>query len=183
MSSRWFSNTCMPNGIGHHCLRCLMYVVMVKVVISTPAFIVASLYKLPGIILRPGDDKSTPTLCPYSIYLDKRFRMECAPNKFPHPSPNRYETILKQRHVQLLGRSIDLNALLTQRLSSSLIKAIDVAISKFEANDLCSIVVSLCGGKCSGLHSQLLNGRCWEALSVSHHSASFSCFLWCAAID
>lgn len=75
-----------------------------------------------------------------SIYLDKRFRMECAPNKFPHPSPNRYETILKQRHVQLLGRSIDLNALLTQRLSSSLIKAIDVAISKFEANDLCSIV-------------------------------------------
>ena len=25
------------------------------------------------------------------------------------PPPNRYETILKQRHVQLLGRSIDLN--------------------------------------------------------------------------
>ncbi len=36
-----------------------------------------------------------------SILLDKRFRAECLPAKYPHPVPNRYETILKQRHVQV----------------------------------------------------------------------------------
>jgi len=50
-------------------------------------------------------------------------------------------TILKQRHVQLLGRSLDLNALLSQRLASSLLKAIDLSIAKFESNDLSGIVV------------------------------------------
>ena len=191
-----------------------------------------------------------------SSLLDKKFRSMCQPQKFPHPSPNRYVTILKQRHVQvhrecvanhlvcfhtphltcdscwggpfsccgkytpwglcvihhqfhgwifstcvgcfmyvqhecgwqsmnwhteidvhnvwqwasflflalhlllspsfasppplsslfsllqLLGRSIDLNALLGQRLQSNMLKAINLAISKFEASDLCSIVVS-----------------------------------------
>jgi len=75
-----------------------------------------------------------------SILLDKRFRADCAPAKFAHPSPNRYETVLKQRHVQLLGRSIDLNSLLGQRLGSNMLKAIDFAISKFEASDLCGIM-------------------------------------------
>ena len=42
---------------------------------------------------------------------------------------------------QLLGRSIDLNALLGQRLQSNMLKAINLAISKFEASDLCSVVV------------------------------------------
>lgn len=51
-------------------------------------------------------------------------------------------TILKQRHVQLVGRSLDLNALLSQRLGISMIKAMDLAISKFESSDLCEIVVS-----------------------------------------
>ncbi len=37
----------------------------------------------------------------HSILLDKRFRAECLPAKYPHPVPNRYETILKQRHVQV----------------------------------------------------------------------------------
>lgn len=44
---------------------------------------------------------------------------------------------------QLLGRSIDLNALLGQRLRSNMLKAINLAISKFEASDLCSVVVSV----------------------------------------
>ena len=46
-------------------------------------------------------------LSPNSIMLDKRFRTECAPAKFSFPTPNRYETILKQRHVQVRswGRS------------------------------------------------------------------------------
>ena len=77
-----------------------------------------------------------------SIHLDKRFRAECAPNKFSYPPPNRYVTILKQRHVQLLGRSIDLNSLLGQRLRSNMLKAVQLAVSKFESSDLCGIVVS-----------------------------------------
>ena len=36
-----------------------------------------------------------------STVLDKRFRALCLPNKFPYPSPNRYVTVLKQRHVQV----------------------------------------------------------------------------------
>lgn len=44
--------------------------------------------------------------------------------------------------LQLLGRSIDLNSLLGQRLGSNLLKAIDLAISKFEASNLCGIMVS-----------------------------------------
>ncbi|KAL5460570.1 hypothetical protein EMCRGX_G034022 [Ephydatia muelleri] len=75
-----------------------------------------------------------------NIMLDKRFRTECAPAKFSFPTPNRYETILKQRHVQLLGRSIDLNYLIAQRLNSSMLKSLDMAIQKFEASDLCHIV-------------------------------------------
>lgn len=78
-----------------------------------------------------------------SIILDKKFRAECTPHKFPSPPPNRYVTILKQRHVQLLGRSLDLNALLGQRMGSNMIKAIDLAIAKFESSDLCGIVVRL----------------------------------------
>ena len=83
----------------------------------------------------------TPYTC--SIVLDKKFRAECAPHKFPSPPPNRYVTILKQRHVQLVGRSLDLNALLGQRMRSNMIHAIDLAISKFESSDLCAIVVSV----------------------------------------
>ena len=77
-----------------------------------------------------------------SILLDKRFRSECQPHKFSYPPPNRYQTILKQRHVQLLGRSIDLNALLGQRIQSNMLKAIQLAVAKFESSDLCAIVVS-----------------------------------------
>ena len=43
---------------------------------------------------------------------------------------------------QLLGRSIDLNRLLAQRLKSNLLRAIDLSISKFESCDICGIMVS-----------------------------------------
>ena len=36
-----------------------------------------------------------------SVILDKRFRSEFPSNNFPHPPPNRYETLLKQKHVQV----------------------------------------------------------------------------------
>ncbi|XP_022901321.1 cytoplasmic FMR1-interacting protein [Onthophagus taurus] len=78
-----------------------------------------------------------------SIFLDKRFRMECAAlgaYMLPYPRANRYETLLKQRHVQLLGRSIDLNKLITQRINADMQKSLDFAISKFEAGDITGIM-------------------------------------------
>ena len=79
-----------------------------------------------------------------SILLDKRFKAECmsAGSYLAHPRANRYETLLKQRHVQLLGRSVDLNRLVTQRINADMHKSLDLAISKFEAGDITGIVVS-----------------------------------------
>ncbi|GIX94913.1 cytoplasmic FMR1-interacting protein [Caerostris darwini] len=76
-----------------------------------------------------------------SILLDKRFRAECASygTCFHYPPANRYETLLKQRHVQLLGRSIDLNRLIAQRVNAALQKSLDLAISRFEAGDITGI--------------------------------------------
>lgn len=79
-----------------------------------------------------------------SILLDKRFRVECEVLGFNfhqnYPRNNRYETLLKQRHVQLLGRSIDLNKLITQRINADLHKSLELAISRFEATDVTGIV-------------------------------------------
>ncbi|GFR33631.1 cytoplasmic FMR1-interacting protein [Trichonephila clavata] len=77
-----------------------------------------------------------------SILLDKRFRAECASygTCFHYPPANRYETLLKQRHVQLLGRSIDLNRLIAQRVNAALQKSLDLAISRFEAGDITGII-------------------------------------------
>lgn len=76
--------------------------------------------------------------------LDKRFRAECAARgtKLSFPPANRYETLLKQRHVQLLGRSIDLNKLITQRINSDFLKSLELAIARFEAGDITGVVVS-----------------------------------------
>lgn len=45
------------------------------------------------------------TLIPSSVLLDKRFRAECKNYGviIPYPPSNRYETLLKQRHVQVIG--------------------------------------------------------------------------------
>lgn len=133
----------------------------------------------------------------HSVLLDKRFRAECKNYGviIPYPPSNRYETLLKQRHVQvlktlklkssvahlrchcfsylflsacyialrnrsrcvlqLLGRSIDLNRLITQRISAAMYKSLDHAISRFESEDLTSIVVrspALHISKCNKRH-------------------------------
>ncbi|XP_006898657.1 PREDICTED: cytoplasmic FMR1-interacting protein 1 [Elephantulus edwardii] len=77
-----------------------------------------------------------------SLLLDKRLRSECKnQGAMIHlPPSNRYETLLKQRHVQLLGRSIDLNRLITQRVSAAMYKSLELAIGRFESEDLTSIV-------------------------------------------
>ena len=73
-----------------------------------------------------------------------RFRQECQTlgTYINTPPPNRYVTLLRQRHVQLLGRSIDLNRLVCQRINNGLQKSLDLAISRFEAGDITGIVVS-----------------------------------------
>jgi hypothetical protein len=43
--------------------------------------------------------------------------------------------------LQILGRSIDLNRLIGQRVNASLQKALEVAISRFEGGELTGIVV------------------------------------------
>ncbi|XP_052277859.1 cytoplasmic FMR1-interacting protein-like isoform X1 [Dreissena polymorpha] len=77
-----------------------------------------------------------------SIMLDKRFRAESATigHFIDFPRTNRYETLLKQRHVQLLGRSIDLNKLVGQRINAALQKSLEVAISRFEGGDITGIM-------------------------------------------
>uniref|UniRef100_A0A452INV9 CYRIA/CYRIB Rac1 binding domain-containing protein n=1 Tax=Gopherus agassizii TaxID=38772 RepID=A0A452INV9_9SAUR len=77
-----------------------------------------------------------------SLLLDKRLRSECKNQgaTIHLPPSNRYETLLKQRHVQLLGRSIDLNRLITQRISAAMYKSMELAIGRFESEDLTSIV-------------------------------------------
>ena len=42
--------------------------------------------------------------------------------------------------LQVLGRSIDLNRLVSQRVSVALQKSLDVAINRFEAHDLTGVV-------------------------------------------
>lgn len=77
-----------------------------------------------------------------SILLDKRFRVECASNStmFAYPVANRYETLLRQRHVQLLGRSVDLNRLVAQRLGAALQRSLELAVARFEAQDITGVV-------------------------------------------
>uniref|UniRef100_A0A8D8TYF4 Cytoplasmic FMR1-interacting protein n=1 Tax=Cacopsylla melanoneura TaxID=428564 RepID=A0A8D8TYF4_9HEMI len=77
------------------------------------------------------------------MLLDKRFRVECMAMGtyfLSYPRANRYETLLRQRHVQLLGRSIDLNKLITQRINADMHKSLDLAISKFEHGDITGVV-------------------------------------------
>jgi len=77
-----------------------------------------------------------------SILLDKRFRSEAQHHniKFSWPQANRYETLMSQRHLQLLGRTIDLNRLIAQRLNAFMLKCLDLAIKRFEAGDLTGII-------------------------------------------
>lgn len=58
------------------------------------------------------------------------------------PNTSRYETLMKQRHIQLLGRSVNLSRLIAQRITVTLGKHLRSAIEKFESGDLTGIIVS-----------------------------------------
>lgn len=60
----------------------------------------------------------------------------------------RYPVLLQLRHMQLLGRSIDLNHLLGQRMNSLLRKNIVNAIGRFESQDIAHIIVRVPHSSC-----------------------------------
>ncbi|XP_013092807.2 cytoplasmic FMR1-interacting protein 1 homolog isoform X1 [Biomphalaria glabrata] len=77
------------------------------------------------------------------LMLDRKFRTECNSHgiKINFPVPNRYQTLLKQRHIQLLGRSIDLNSLISSRVNELMLKSLETAITRFEeVEDLTAIL-------------------------------------------
>jgi len=74
-----------------------------------------------------------------SMLLDQQFRGSMS-EKILYPTANKYDTLLKQRHVQLLGRSIDLNRLITQRVQVYLHRSVDLAIQKFESGNITGII-------------------------------------------
>ncbi|KAL7063158.1 hypothetical protein AAHC03_0794 [Spirometra sp. Aus1] len=77
------------------------------------------------------------------ILLDKRFRAEAQRIGWreAYPQPNRYAvTLIRQRNVQLLGRTIDLSKLLSQRINKAILKSLEEAINRFSCNDLSAIV-------------------------------------------
>ncbi|EGD72022.1 hypothetical protein PTSG_00038 [Salpingoeca rosetta] len=51
-----------------------------------------------------------------------------------------YPSLMRQRHFQLLGRSVNIHRLLSQRLNAKLKQAIDIAIGRFESMDLTGII-------------------------------------------
>ncbi|CAD5220900.1 unnamed protein product [Bursaphelenchus okinawaensis] len=77
-----------------------------------------------------------------TMLLDKGFKSDCTRLGIAVRTPltARYETLLKQRHVQLLGRSIDLNRLISQRINVAIARSLDVSISRFESEGLWYIV-------------------------------------------
>ncbi len=79
---------------------------------------------------------------PYRAQLDVVYS-----GKFNVPK-SRYDVLIRQRHFQLLGRSLDLNNLISQRQNTYLRQNVEYAINRFEGSDLTSIIE---------LENQLLN--------------------------
>ncbi|CAI2731058.1 unnamed protein product [Schistosoma spindalis] len=96
-----------------------------------------------------------------SILLDKRFRAEAqrtASWREPYPPPNRYTAaLLRQRNIQLLGRSIDINRLICQRMTKAIYKSIEVAISRFHSSDITGIIELEAAIECNRLCHRMLS--------------------------
>ncbi|CAH8581786.1 unnamed protein product [Schistosoma rodhaini] len=96
-----------------------------------------------------------------SILLDKRFRAEAqrtASWREPYPPPNRYTAaLLQQRNIQLLGRSIDINRLICQRMTTAIYKSIEVAISRFHSSDITGIIELEAAIECNRLCHRMLS--------------------------
>ncbi|KAG5449213.1 Cytoplasmic FMR1-interacting protein [Clonorchis sinensis] len=95
-----------------------------------------------------------------SILLDKRFRAEAQRSGWreAYPPPKRYAAaLLRQRHVQLLGRTVDLNRLVTQRMNTAIHKSLEIAIARFQGSDLTGIVELEAAIDCTRLCHRMLS--------------------------
>ncbi|GBG41602.1 hypothetical protein CBR_g74560, partial [Chara braunii] len=52
----------------------------------------------------------------------------------------RFDSIFNQHHVEILGRQMDLVALLAQRMNKIFRENLEIIIARFEASDLCASV-------------------------------------------
>lgn len=80
-----------------------------------------------------------------SITIDKDYRQLLENEMLEkisrfHAPKSRLSVILNQHHFQLLGRSIDINGLISQRMNNYIRKNLDYAITKFEASPITSII-------------------------------------------
>jgi len=75
----------------------------------------------------------------YRTFLELGQDAKAAAARFTPPK-SRIETLLAQRHVELLGRYIDLNRLIAQRINTNLRRNLEHAIARWEASDITGIV-------------------------------------------
>ncbi|KAL3312959.1 Cytoplasmic FMR1-interacting protein 2 [Cichlidogyrus casuarinus] len=95
-----------------------------------------------------------------SVLLEKRFRAEAqrVERKEAYPGPARYSAaLLKQKHVQLLGRNVDLSLLLAQRMNKAVFKSLEYALQRFTSGDLTGIVELELGLECNRLCHRMLS--------------------------
>eukprot|EP00003_Mantamonas_plastica_P000908 TRINITY_DN106_c0_g1_i11.p1 TRINITY_DN106_c0_g1~~TRINITY_DN106_c0_g1_i11.p1 ORF type:complete len:1475 (-),score=530.80 TRINITY_DN106_c0_g1_i11:1304-5728(-) len=80
-----------------------------------------------------------------SQLLDKQFRyhmdsvLEEEKSRFS-VEPSMWDVLIKQKHFQLLGRSVDLNSLIAERINVFIRDNIAMIIQRFESSDIISIV-------------------------------------------
>ncbi|KAJ4753442.1 Cytoplasmic FMR1-interacting protein [Rhynchospora pubera] len=95
--------------------------------------------------------------CAASELLDKSFIAACEDGDKYNVKPLRFEVIFKLRRVKVLGRTINLRSLITQRMNKLFRENMDFLLERFESGDLCGIVE---------LQLQL------EILELTHHLLS-----------
>ncbi|KAF7050715.1 hypothetical protein CFC21_059036 [Triticum aestivum] len=78
--------------------------------------------------------------CAASTLLDSSFTYACDDGDKYFVKPLRFDAIFKLRRVMILGRTIDLRSLITQRMNKLFRENIDFLLERFEYGDLCGVV-------------------------------------------
>ncbi|KAL6649198.1 hypothetical protein ACP70R_013422 [Stipagrostis hirtigluma subsp. patula] len=78
--------------------------------------------------------------CAASTLLDSSFTYACDDGDKYFVKPLRFDAIFKLRRVMVLGRTIDLRSLITQRMNKLFRENIDFLLLRFENGDLCGVV-------------------------------------------
>uniref|UniRef100_A0A0D9Z1Y3 Dirigent protein n=1 Tax=Oryza glumipatula TaxID=40148 RepID=A0A0D9Z1Y3_9ORYZ len=79
--------------------------------------------------------------CAASTLLDSSFTYLCDDGEKYFVKPLRFDAIFKLRRVMVLGRTIDLRSLITQRMNKLFRENIDFLLERFESGDLCGVVI------------------------------------------